>query len=65
MKPAVNKTYIHYFKLKPNGTKEYLYSVTNKQVRGKYALHEEREHSTKLRISSKVNDHKLNSLKSK
>lgn len=60
MKSAINKTYIHYYNIKVDGTKEYLYSVLNKQVRGKFAIHEESEHLTRIRLKIKEGIKKLN-----
>lgn len=54
MKHTINKTYMHFYKIQPNGKMNYLYSILNKQVRGKYALHEELEVFHRVRISNKL-----------
>lgn len=56
---AINKSYIHYYKIQPDGTKRYLYSVPNKQVRGKYAVHEEREPTVRVRLRRLINENKV------
>ncbi len=56
MKHVINKTYMHFYKIKPNGKMDYLYSIPNKQVRGKYAVHEERERYPRIRITKKLGE---------
>lgn len=54
MTHAINKTYMHFYNIQPNGKMNYLYSIPNKQVRGKYAIYEELEFFHRIKITKKL-----------